>query len=1094
QQQRSSATTLRLGTRGERASTGEETPEKEKEVGEWKRRSLSPLPSPARPPTPNPPSKGREGKRKRPCVPCDHYHRSIMGRSSSPWIRWRSIIVVMVLIVMTMRVEAKEQKRCPEMCPSSCPDEDSLAACKESSVMDECGCCPVCVLHRVGAACGPAAACAPPLLCAARNESAAAKCVEADSMEACADVECPIPFHPRCPDDSRLVIRAPEKKGECCGRRGECVCDEESCSVPSCDVTSGLQRVLIKEGAGVAGQCCDKYECRKREAHCATALCPPSVLHENEGEEECPTDSHRPPIHRTEGACCPVQPGCRCRASICKPATCPEGKIAKVTKRGSGTPGSCCDEWTCVEEPTTLMKGCLRAGQKYKDGEEWHEGSCETCRCKRGVAACSKQSCPKPHTQCSWIVLPEGECCPVCYGCQTERLEKKRMNETWQRDDCTTCTCSPHGESVCEKHMCRSDCENPRKVEGQCCPVCDEPTILTLPSTCPSLEHCPLRCENGLSRDDRGCFVCACLPAVAPEGEGRGEGKKEGTTGNCKSLDETNCEKQCAHGYLRNAAGCAVCRCAKCPPLHQCIKHCLYGFETNSVGCPVCKCRAMARIDARLSIADKLSRLSGKDKCVSVSSTGKIIERDGGEWWSDGCRHCFCEQHQEFCSLISCPERPAECPESAWTHEDGACCPSCSSSLVTTAIESSTALSTGKSLAAKHEHTVCQSPGTGRLFTDGETWQLAPCVSCTCRVGHVLCRVAECPPTPCKEPLLIGGGGQCCPQCPKDPADDVNDDSAEACTDGSGLAHASGGSWRNDDCTSCVCRDGKEECFKQTCDDLASCRGVPLVLKGRCCPVCSDVLSSSAVCTYGNAVYSVHEEWRDGTCRNCSCVAGGQTVCRELVCPACADPVSVSSPDACCPLCKDGGWASFGEGNGSIVLPSSSTSTPSPMTVVALSLGGTVLLLMLLALILFLYRKRKATHKVIGSPGGRRGGGVLSKVNSSGVLLTAASKRLGSHPQLPLISDDWEGMKMGVVTESLLGTNNSECSASVASSESSGHGTAGSHSADDLAPLTRSPGASRRPAAPFGALVDFAARLSTPTASPKTPRHHQMNP
>ncbi|GMS80398.1 hypothetical protein PENTCL1PPCAC_2573 [Pristionchus entomophagus] len=993
-------------------------------------------------------------------------------------LRWRCV-VVLIMVALT-RVEMKEGKKCPEVCPSSCPDEDKLATCKEHTVIDECGCCPVCLRFSPGVVCGLVAACAPPLLCAARNDTATPKCIQSVSMEGCADVECPVPFHPRCPDDARLVIRPPEKKSECCGRRGECVCNEELCSVPSCD--SGLERVLVKEGAGVPGRCCDKYECRKRESHCLSAHCPPSVLHENEGEEECPSDSHRPPSHRVEGACCPIQPGCRCRASICKPATCPEGKAVKVTKRGTGTPGRCCDEWTCVEEATTLMKGCVRAGVKYKDGDEWHEGSCETCRCKRGVAACSKQSCPKPPPQCSWIVLPEGECCPVCYGCQTERLEKKRMNETWQRDDCTTCTCSSNGESMCEKHMCRSDCENPRKVEGQCCPVCDEPTILTLPSTCPSLEHCPLRCENGLSRDDRGCFVCECLPPMerAEEGEG-GKGGMKGVE--CKNLDETNCEKQCAHGYLRNSVGCAVCRCAKCPPLHLCIKHCLYGFETNSVGCPVCKCRAMARIDARLSIADKLNRLSGKDKCVSVFPSGKVMERDGGEWWSDGCRHCFCEQQQEFCSLISCPERPAECPEKAWKHEDGACCPSCSSSILTTPLESSTALTTGKSLAAKHEHTVCQSPGTGRLFTDGETWQLAPCVSCTCRVGHVLCRVAECPPTPCDQPLLIGTN-QCCPQCPK--SSDVDGDSSEVCTDSSGVAHASGDEWRNDDCTSCVCRDGKEECFKQQCDDLATCRGVPLVLKGRCCPVCSDVLSSEAVCTYGNAVYSVHEEWRDGVCRNCSCVAGGQTVCRELVCPACADPVSVS-PDACCPLCKDGGWASFGEGNGSIVgLPSSPS--PSPITVVALSLGGTVLLLVLLALILFLYRKRKATHK--------KAGGDLSKVNSSGVLLTGASRRMGSQPQLPLIGDDWEGMKMGgMQTESLLGTNNSECSASVASSDSSGHGTGGSHSADDLAPLTGSPHSpsTRRPPPSFGALVELARR-STPTASPKTTPRHLMNP
>lgn len=70
------------------------------------------------------------------------------------------------------------------------------------------------------------------------------------------------------------------------------------------------------------------------------------------------------------------------------------------------------------------MKGCLRAGVKYKDGEEWHENACDTCRydlilsgkgsamnspnhvlirCKRGVAACSKAVCPKPPREFFFI-------------------------------------------------------------------------------------------------------------------------------------------------------------------------------------------------------------------------------------------------------------------------------------------------------------------------------------------------------------------------------------------------------------------------------------------------------------------------------------------------------------------------------------------------------------------------------------------------------------------------------------------------------------------------------------------------------------------
>ncbi|KAK6022528.1 antistasin family protein [Ostertagia ostertagi] len=134
-----------------------------------------------------------------------------------------------------------------------------------------------------------------------------------------------------------------------------------------------------------------------------------------------------------------------------------------------------------------------------------------------------------PRAQCSWIVIPDGECCPVCVGCQTEKLEKKRKNESWQKDDCTTCTCSEDGTPVCEKHMCSTECENPRKVEGQCCPVCDEPLLLTMPVACPSIEHCPLRCEAGLIRDERGCFQCECVPSSRP--------------GRCPELSARNCDK-----------------------------------------------------------------------------------------------------------------------------------------------------------------------------------------------------------------------------------------------------------------------------------------------------------------------------------------------------------------------------------------------------------------------------------------------------------------------------------------------------------------------------------------------------------------------
>lgn len=42
----------------------------------------------------------------------------------------------------------------------------------------------------------------------------------------------------------------------------------------------------------------------------------------------------------------------------------------------------------------------------------------------------------------------------------------------------------------------------------------------------------------------------------------------------------------------------------------------------------------------------------------------------------------------------------------------------------------------------------------------------------------------------------------------------------------------------------CVAIDdeAKIECFEEKCGQLTDCRGMPLTIKGRCCPVCSGIL------------------------------------------------------------------------------------------------------------------------------------------------------------------------------------------------------------------------------------------------------------
>jgi len=291
----------------------------------------------------------------------------------------------------------------------------------------------------------------------------------------------------------------------------------------------------------------------------------------------------------------------------------------------------------------------------------------------------------------------------------------------------------------------------------------------------------------------------------------------------------------------------------------------------------------------------------------------KYVERDSGEWWTDNhCRQCFCQNKLEYCSLISCPPRPETCPENQWITKKGHCCPSCATDPL--------------AMEQKHGLTVCHSPGTGRLFVDGETWQLAECVSCTCRVSHVLCTALECPAAACERPIQ-DPDNKCCRKCPgKESTPPANAPSIDPgfCTDEFGAAHALESEWRLDECVSCKCaRNGQIECFKEHCPTPSTeCRGRPLMIKGRCCPVCSDALVSDSVCTHNENVYAVNEEFRDGACRNCSCQPGSHLKCIELQCPPCAEPIHV--PGQCCPICNDKNvnklYSSFRTGEESTVM------------------------------------------------------------------------------------------------------------------------------------------------------------------------------
>ena len=87
----------------------------------------------------------------------------------------------------------------------------------------------------------------------------------------------------------------------------------------------------------------------------------------------------------------------------------------------------------------------------------------------------------------------------------------------------------------CQKYACKTECENPQKIHGHCCPVCNDSTIIEAPILCPTL-ICSLNCENGLAKNEWGCYECRCSEPEIAAGEERNQAE-------CIELTSKNCNR-----------------------------------------------------------------------------------------------------------------------------------------------------------------------------------------------------------------------------------------------------------------------------------------------------------------------------------------------------------------------------------------------------------------------------------------------------------------------------------------------------------------------------------------------------------------------
>ncbi|XP_066898323.1 kielin/chordin-like protein isoform X4 [Kogia breviceps] len=293
----------------------------------------------------------------------------------------------------------------------------------------------------------------------------------------------------------------------------------------------------------------------------------------------------------------------------------------------------------------------------------------------------------------------------------------------------------------------------------------------------------------------------------------------------------------------------------------------------------------------------------GLPHCHGCSHNGQAYG-NGETFTTDACTTCRCLEGAITCTQKPCPRGP--CPE------PGACCPHCEPGCtgghrsgetwqlepcVICTCQAGTVQCQGPScseLNCLESYTppaeccpICR-PGCeyeGQLYEEGANFLSSsnPCLQCSCLKSLVRCVPMKCPPIPCPEPVLRPG--HCCPTC-----------QAQGCTEG-GSHWEHGQEWTTpgDPCRICQCLEGHIRCHQQECASLCPYPARPL--PGTCCPVCD------AGCFLNGREHRRGEPVGSGDpCFHCPCV-NGSVHCEPLPCPPtpCRHPGRI--PGKCCPVC-----------------------------------------------------------------------------------------------------------------------------------------------------------------------------------------------